>query len=48
MSYASTSAVSLQSGSFPSRIEFIGAIPRTATGKFKKTALRERFVQAVS
>ena len=30
----------------PERIEFIGAIPRTATGKFKKTALRERFVQA--
>ena len=28
----------------PDRIEFIGAIPRTATGKFKKTALRERFV----
>ena len=27
------------------RIEFIEAIPRTATGKFKKTALRERFVQ---
>jgi fatty-acyl-CoA synthase len=29
----------------PERIEFIGAIPRTATGKFQKTALRERFVQ---
>jgi fatty-acyl-CoA synthase len=29
----------------PERIEFIGAIPRTATGKFKKTALRERFAQ---
>ena len=28
----------------PDRIEFIEAIPRTATGKFKKTALRERFV----
>jgi fatty-acyl-CoA synthase len=28
----------------PDRIEFIGAIPRTATGKFKKTALREHFV----
>ncbi len=28
----------------PERIEFIAAIPRTATGKFKKTALRERFV----
>jgi fatty-acyl-CoA synthase len=30
----------------PERIEFIDAIPRTATGKFKKTELRERFVQA--
>jgi fatty-acyl-CoA synthase len=30
----------------PDRIEFIEAIPRTATGKFKKTELRERFVQA--
>jgi fatty-acyl-CoA synthase len=29
----------------PDRIEFIETIPRTATGKFKKTALRERFVQ---
>jgi fatty-acyl-CoA synthase len=28
----------------PDRIEFIAAIPRTATGKFKKTELRERFV----
>jgi fatty-acyl-CoA synthase len=28
----------------PDRIEFIDAVPRTATGKFKKTALRERFV----
>lgn len=28
----------------PDRIEFVGAIPRTATGKFKKTALREQFV----
>ncbi len=28
----------------PDRIEFIEAIPRTATGKFKKTALRERFI----
>ena len=32
----------------PDRIEFIEAIPRTATGKFKKTALRERFVEAAS
>jgi fatty-acyl-CoA synthase len=30
----------------PDRIEFIAAIPRTATGKFKKTALREQFVPA--
>ena len=29
----------------PERIEFIEAIPRTATGKFKKTELRERFAQ---
>jgi acyl-CoA synthetase (AMP-forming)/AMP-acid ligase II len=31
----------------PDRIEYIEAIPRTATGKFKKTALRERFAEAV-
>jgi fatty-acyl-CoA synthase len=30
----------------PERIEFLGEIPRTATGKFKKTALREQFVAA--
>jgi fatty-acyl-CoA synthase len=30
----------------PERIEFIEAIPRTATGKFKKTELRERFAGA--
>ena len=30
----------------PDRIEFVEAIPRTATGKFKKTALRELFVEA--
>ena len=30
----------------PDRFEFIDEIPRTATGKFKKTALRERFVAA--
>ncbi len=29
----------------PERIEFVEAIPRTVTGKFKKTALRERFVE---
>ena len=27
----------------PDRIEFVAAIPRTATGKFKKTDLREQF-----
>jgi fatty-acyl-CoA synthase len=27
----------------PERIEFVGAIPRTATGKFKNTELREQF-----
>jgi fatty-acyl-CoA synthase len=30
----------------PERFEFIEALPRTATGKFKKTELRERFVKA--
>jgi fatty-acyl-CoA synthase len=30
----------------PERFEFIDEIPRTATGKFKKTDLRERFVSA--
>jgi acyl-CoA synthetase (AMP-forming)/AMP-acid ligase II len=30
----------------PDRFEFVEEIPRTATGKFKKTALRERFVDA--
>ena len=30
----------------PERFEFIEEIPRTATGKFKKTALREQFVDA--
>jgi fatty-acyl-CoA synthase len=30
----------------PERFEFIDGIPRTATGKFKKTELRERFVEA--
>jgi fatty-acyl-CoA synthase len=29
----------------PDRFEFIDEIPRTATGKFKKTDLRERFAQ---
>jgi fatty-acyl-CoA synthase len=30
----------------PERFEFVDEIPRTATGKFKKTALREQFVDA--
>jgi fatty-acyl-CoA synthase len=30
----------------PDRFEFVGEIPRTATGKFKKTVLREMFVSA--
>ena len=30
----------------PDRYEFIDEIPRTATGKFKKTALREQFAPA--
>jgi fatty-acyl-CoA synthase len=30
----------------PERYEFVDEIPRTATGKFKKTALREQFVDA--
>jgi fatty-acyl-CoA synthase len=30
----------------PERFEFMDEIPRTATGKFKKTELRERLVQA--
>ncbi len=29
----------------PDRFEFVEAIPRTATGKFKKTQLREQFVE---
>jgi fatty-acyl-CoA synthase len=29
----------------PERFEFIDALPRTATGKFKKTELREQFVK---
>jgi fatty-acyl-CoA synthase len=29
----------------PDRFEFVEAIPRTATGKFKKTELREQFVR---
>ena len=30
----------------PDRIEFVGEIPKTAVGKFRKTALREQFVGA--
>jgi fatty-acyl-CoA synthase len=30
----------------PERVEFVEQIPRTATGKFKKTVLREQFVGA--
>ncbi|MGH2866156.1 MAG: long-chain fatty acid--CoA ligase [Solirubrobacteraceae bacterium] len=30
----------------PDRYEFVDELPRTATGKFKKTTLRERFVDA--
>jgi fatty-acyl-CoA synthase len=29
----------------PDRFEFVDGIPRTATGKFKKIALREQFVE---
>jgi fatty-acyl-CoA synthase len=29
----------------PERVEYIEEIPRTATGKFKKTTLREQFVK---
>jgi fatty-acyl-CoA synthase len=32
----------------PERVEFIDAIPRTATGKFKKMDLREQFVKATA
>ena len=32
----------------PERFEFIEEIPRTATGKFKKTELREQFVETVA
>jgi fatty-acyl-CoA synthase len=39
------------SGSFakwwlPDRFEFVDEIPKTAVGKFRKTALREMFVEA--
>jgi fatty-acyl-CoA synthase len=30
----------------PDRFEFVGEIPKTAVGKFRKTALREQFAQA--
>ena len=32
----------------PDRFEFVDAIPRTAVGKFRKTALRERFAAAAA
>jgi fatty-acyl-CoA synthase len=32
----------------PDRFEFVDQIPRTATGKFKKTELRERFVRTLA
>ena len=32
----------------PDRFEFVDEIPRTATGKFKKTVLREMFVDAAA
>jgi fatty-acyl-CoA synthase len=32
----------------PDRFEFVEAIPRTATGKFKKTDLREQFLKATA
>jgi fatty-acyl-CoA synthase len=30
----------------PERFEFVDEIPKTAVGKFRKTALREQFAQA--
>ena len=30
----------------PDRVEFVAEIPKTAVGKFRKTALREQFAQA--
>jgi fatty-acyl-CoA synthase len=30
----------------PDRFEFVESIPKTAVGKFRKTALREQFAQA--
>jgi fatty-acyl-CoA synthase len=32
----------------PDRYEFVSELPRTATGKFKKTTLRERFAGAAA
>ena len=31
----------------PDRFDFVDAIPRTATGKFKKSELRQQFVERV-
>jgi fatty-acyl-CoA synthase len=32
----------------PDRFEYVDEIPKTAVGKFRKTALRERFSTAVA
>ena len=32
----------------PDRFEFVDEIPKTAVGKFRKTALRERFAAPVT
>ncbi len=46
-SYASTSSSEFAKWQLPERIEFIAAIPRTATGKFKKTDLRRQFAREI-
>ena len=45
-SCASSSRRSSRSGGSPTRFEFVDEIPKTAVGKFRKTALREQFAQA--
>ena len=45
MSCESISPTDFAKWQLPDRFEFIDALPRTATGKFKKTDLRERFVK---
>ena len=42
----STSPREFATWQLPDRFEFVATIPCTATGKFKKTALRERYVPA--